>query len=106
MALDDNDQPIGTIAIDLVPDEGLWTRGELEKSYIIHRMMVPRSHGGEGIGAAMVEFAADLARSHGRSMLIIDVWNSNKELHKYYESLGFRYVRIVPNHWAPSATLS
>lgn len=105
MAVDDDDNPVGTIAIDLVPDEGLWTDEELGRAYIIHRMMVPRSHAGRGIGARMVEFAESLARRHGREKLVIDVWNSNKNLHRYYEKIGFRYVRTVSNHWTPSATL-
>lgn len=105
LALDDDGRPVGTIAIDVVGDEGLWTDEELSRSYIIHRMMVPRSESGREIGAAMVKFAEDLARSHGRCKLVLDAWNTNKALHQYYESLGFRYVRTVPNHWTPSATL-
>jgi GNAT superfamily N-acetyltransferase len=105
MALDDTGEPVGTIAIDLVPDEGLWTAEDLEQSFIVHRMMVPRMHAGKDIGRRMVEFAEDLARSHGRRKLVIDVWNTNKELHEYYERLGFRYVRTVSGHWTPSATL-
>lgn len=106
MALDDESgEPVGTIAIDLVPDEGLWKDEELDRSYIVHRMMVPRKHAGKDIGAQMVKYAEDVARSHGRRTLVVDVWNSNKELHRYYESLGFRYVRTVDDHWTPSATL-
>lgn len=105
LALSGDGRPIGTIAIDVVADEGLWDNEDLTQSYIIHRMMVPRSESGRGIGAAMVKFAEDLARSHGRSKLVLDAWDTNRELHRYYESLGFRCVRTVPNHWTPSATL-
>ncbi|OLF15866.1 GNAT family N-acetyltransferase [Actinophytocola xanthii] len=105
MALDDDGRPIGTIAIDVVADEGLWTNEELENSYVIHRMMVPRSESGKGIGAAMIKFAEDLARAHGRKKLVLDAWDTNKALHRYYESLGFQYVRRVANHWTPSATI-
>ncbi|WP_084477433.1 GNAT family N-acetyltransferase [Actinokineospora enzanensis] len=105
LAIADNGEPVGTIAVDLVPDEGLWTDDELDRSYIIHRMMVPRGHAGKGIGGEMVKFAENLARSHGRENLILDVWNTNHGLHRYYESLGFEMVRTVPNHWTPSATL-
>lgn len=105
LALDNSDNPVGTIAVDLVPDAGLWTPEELAESYIIHRMMVPRSHAGQGIGAAMVEFADEIARKHGRRKLVLDAWDTNKRLHRYYQSLGFRYVRTVQNHWTPSATL-
>lgn len=105
LALDDDGRPVGTIAIDVVGDAGLWPDDELRQSYVIHRMMVPRTESGRGIGAAMVKFAEDLARSHGRRKLVLDAWNTNKELHRYYESLGFRYARTAPNHWTPSATL-
>ncbi|GLW95444.1 GNAT family N-acetyltransferase [Actinokineospora globicatena] len=105
LAFDDDGDPVGTIAVDLVPDAGLWTEEELDQCYIIHRMMVPRSHAGKGIGKSMVAFAEELARSDGRRLLVLDAWNTNTSLHGYYESLGFRYVRTVPNHWTPSATL-
>jgi GNAT superfamily N-acetyltransferase len=105
LALDNDDNPVGTIAIDVVGDEGLWSDEELRQAYVIHRMMVPRDHRGQGIGGAMIQFAEDLARSHGRRKLVLDVWNTNKELHHYYESFGFQCVRTVPNHWTPSATL-
>ncbi|MBP2321541.1 GNAT superfamily N-acetyltransferase [Kibdelosporangium banguiense] len=105
LALDDNDRPVGTIAIDVVGDEGLWADEELGESYVIHRMMVPRAYSGRGVGVAMMKFAEDLARSHGRRKLVLDAWNTNKELHSYYESFGFRRVRTVSNHWTPSATL-
>ncbi len=45
LALDDDDRPVGTIAIDIVGDAGLWTDDELRQSYAIHRMMVPRGQG-------------------------------------------------------------
>lgn len=105
LALDDDDRPVGTIAIDVVGDAGLWTDDELRQSYAIHRMMVPRSESGRGIGAAMVKFAEDLARSHGKRKLVLDAWNTNKQLHRYYENLGFKYTRTVTDHWTPSATL-
>lgn len=101
----DEDRPVGTIAIDVVADEGLWTDEELRQCYVIHRMMVPRVESGRGVGGMLVKFAEDLARTHGRCKLVLDAWNTNKALHRYYESLGFRYVRTVPNHWTPSATV-
>jgi hypothetical protein len=35
----------------------------------------------------------------------LDAWTTNRGLHAYYESQGFRHVRTVPNHHTPSATL-
>jgi GNAT superfamily N-acetyltransferase len=103
--LESDGRPVGTIAIDVVGDEGLWSDDELRESYVIHRMMVPRSESGRGIGGLMIDFAEDLARSHGRRKLVLDAWNDNIALHRYYEDLGFRYVRTVVDHWTPSATL-
>jgi GNAT superfamily N-acetyltransferase len=105
LALDDDGRPVGTIAIDVVGDDGVWSDDELRQSYVIHRMMVPRSEAGRGIGSAMVKFAEDRARSHGRQKLVLDAWTSNVDLHRYYERLGFRHVRTVPDHWTPSAAV-
>lgn len=98
-------KPVGTIAIDLVPDQGLWSDSELEDSYIIHRMMVPRFAAGRNIGRRLVDFASEIAKADGRSKLVLDAWSSNRQLHHYYESLGFEKVRQVDGHWTPSATL-
>jgi GNAT superfamily N-acetyltransferase len=105
IAESDDGTPLGTIAVDSTSDRGLWTAEELEQAYVIHRMIVDRSAAGRGVGALMLDHAELLARRDGRVRLILDAWTSNRDLHAYYESQGFHFVRTVPDHHTPSATL-
>jgi GNAT superfamily N-acetyltransferase len=97
--------PLGTIAVDSNPDSGLWSEEELKISFVVHRMITDRSAVGRGVGTRLLDHAEHLARRAGRKMLILDAWNTNRGLHAYYESQGFRHVRTVPGHHTPSATL-
>jgi GNAT superfamily N-acetyltransferase len=105
IAEDDDGTPLGTIAVDLNPDPGLWSEEELEVAFVIHRMITDRSAVGRGVGAHLLDHAEYLARRAGRRMLVLDAWSSNRGLHAYYESQGFRQVRTVSDHYTPSATL-
>lgn len=105
IAEDDDGTPLGTIAVDSTSDQGLWTAEELRHAYVIHRMIVDRSAAGRGVGTIMLDHAEWLARRDGRDRLILDAWTSNRDLHAYYESQGFRFVRTVPGHHTPSAAL-
>jgi len=101
----DDGTPLGTIAVDSTADAGLWTPDELHDAYVIHRMIVDRKATGRDIGTALIDHAAQLAQRNGRTRLILDAWDTNEGLHHYYRSQGFHYVRTVPGHWTPSATL-
>jgi GNAT superfamily N-acetyltransferase len=105
IAEDDDGTPVGTIAVDLSPDPGLWSEEELENAFVVHRMITDRSAVGRGVGARLLDHVEHLARRAGRKMLILDAWSTNRGLHAYYESQGFRHVRTVPDHHTPSATL-
>jgi GNAT superfamily N-acetyltransferase len=105
IAEDDDGTPLGTIAVDSSADSGLWSEEELKSSLVVHRMITDRSSVGRGVGRRLLDHAEHLARRAGRKMLILDAWTTNRGLHAYYESQGFRHVRTVPNHHTPSATL-
>jgi GNAT superfamily N-acetyltransferase len=105
IAEDDDGTPLGTIAVDLSSDPGLWSEEELEIALVVHRMITDRSAVGRGVGTRLLDHADRLVRRAGRKMLILDAWSSNRDLHAYYESQGFRHVRTVTGHSSPSATL-
>ena len=105
IAEDDDGTPLGTIAVDSRPDPGLWSEEELESAFVVHRMITDRSAVGRGVGTRLLDHAEHLARGAGRKRLILDAWTTNRGLHAYYESQGFRHVRTVPDHHTPSATL-
>jgi GNAT superfamily N-acetyltransferase len=81
----------GTITLDTdepfaAPGEPVWPADKRhELALYVRRMIVKRSYGGKGIGAALLDWAADVAkREHGASLIRVDVWTTNKNLHEYY----------------------
>jgi len=61
-----------------------------EAALYVRRVIVSRRYAGRGIGAALLDWAADMAqRDHGAALIRIDVWTTNTELHAYYERQRF-----------------
>jgi len=89
-----------TITVD--PDEPLdlneqpvWPERERRRPALyVRRIVVARTHSGCGLGAALLDWAADVAkRDHGAAQIRIDVWTTNRELHAYYE--GQHFTRLA-----------
>ncbi|HTQ93744.1 MAG TPA: GNAT family N-acetyltransferase [Streptosporangiaceae bacterium] len=87
----------GTITIDT--DEPLATGSQPvwpahkrhELALYVRRVVVSRSYAGLGLGAALLDWAADVAwRDHEIMVIRINVWTTNLELHAYYERQRFR----------------
>ena len=78
--LDQNEQPI-------------WPVYERrEPALYMRRIVVSRSYSGIGLGAALLDWAAEVAkRDHKATLIRIDVWTTNLALHAYYE--GQRFIR-------------
>lgn len=98
-------QPVGTIAVDQWTDEGLWSAVERAESMFIHRMIISRGSSGQGIGKLLLDHADKVAANHGKRWIRLDAWTTNKGLHAYYESAGFRHLRTVSDHSSSSAAL-
>ncbi len=63
-----------------------------EPALYVRRVIVSRRYAGRGLGAALLDWAADVARrEHDGALIRIDVWTTNTDLHAYYE--GQRFVR-------------
>jgi GNAT superfamily N-acetyltransferase len=111
----DDNVPAGTITMgtdDPVDVAGryVWpARKRQESALYLHRAVVRRSHAGLGLGAALFDWASEVAmRQVGKPLLRIDVWTDNWELHAYYRRLGFalsefRDPRALPGY--PSRAL-
>jgi GNAT superfamily N-acetyltransferase len=62
-----------------------------EPALYVRRVIVRRSYAGRGLGAALLDWAADVARrDHEAALIRIDVWTTNRDLHAYYERQHFR----------------
>lgn len=103
MAVGDDGSPLGTIALDQWADEGLWSADTLQKSLVIHRMIIDRAMVGHQIGQAMLDHADRHAAAQGMSWLILDAWTTNTRLHQYYQDNGFEHVGTRPEY--PSGAL-
>jgi GNAT superfamily N-acetyltransferase len=56
----------------------------------VRRVIVSRRYAGRKLGAALIDWAADVAeRDYGAALIRVDVWTTNAELHAYYERQRF-----------------
>jgi GNAT superfamily N-acetyltransferase len=89
---------VATITIDtdepLDADEHLVWRTEESQLPVLYvrRMIVSRRYARLGLGAALLDWATDVAkRAHGAELIRIDVRTTNLKLHSYFE--GQRFTR-------------
>ncbi|MFJ4850724.1 GNAT family N-acetyltransferase [Streptomyces sp. NPDC088733] len=89
-------QPVATVQVDDFADPEFWTIDDAPGDALyVHRMAVRRTVAGKGVGAELLDWAAEYATTRGKSWLRLDAWKDNEALHNYYRSTGFTLVRIV-----------
>ncbi|MER5914752.1 GNAT family N-acetyltransferase [Streptomyces sp. NPDC001982] len=82
--------------MDEYADPEFWTSADDPASALcVHRMAVARSASGVGVGARLLDWAAERAARQGKHWLRLDAWKDNEGLHRYYKSVGFTLVRII-----------
>lgn len=102
----DGEEPVATITLDSFADPEFWNDEDNPTDALyLHRMIVRRSHAGQGLGRQLVDWAADAAAAAGKRWLRLDAWRTNKQLHEYYASLGFQHVRTIDLAHRGSGTL-
>jgi len=80
-----------------------------EPALYVRRVIVSRGYAGLGLGAALLDWAADVARrDHEVTLIRVDVWTTNLDLHAYYKRQHFtrckgRDPRELPDY--PSQAL-
>ena len=107
---DDDHIPAATVTCSPEGNRRLWTPAEqVERAVYVARLVVSRSHAGQRIGEALVDWAGARAVRDWRAKWIrIDVWTTNEALHNYYEKRGFqRYgtCQLNEGEYYPSAAL-
>lgn len=97
----DNGQIVGTFALISVGEptydpifEGSWMMGDLDSNggfaYLaIHRVAISVANRGSGISTAILEYAAQMARTLGRNALRIDTHRGNVVMRRMLEKHGF-----------------
>jgi GNAT superfamily N-acetyltransferase len=103
----DGTRPVATITADS-KDSEIWPRhARRERAVYVARLVVSRDRAGQGIGAALLDWAGASARLSYEALWIrVDVWTTNRALHAYYRRQGFEFYGFSEaiNHY-PSAAL-
>lgn len=102
--------PVSTVVCTHWPDLDFahyWPCGHsgLFNARYICRMAVRPVYRGNGVGAAMMDFAGWLARLAGVEYLRLDCSKTNTRLHEHYRSLGFEHVATADCDWRLSGAL-
>jgi GNAT superfamily N-acetyltransferase len=72
-------------------EQPVWpARRRHEPALYVRRVIVSRRYAGRELGAALLDWAADVAgREHGAALIRVDVWTTNTDLHAYYQGQDF-----------------
>jgi len=88
----------GTITVDTdepldLNERPVWPPDKSQEPAVyVRRVIVSRRYAHRGLGAALLDWAADVAkREHGATLIRIDVRTTNRKLHDYYK--GQRFTR-------------
>jgi GNAT superfamily N-acetyltransferase len=92
----DGKTTVATITIDAdepldAQERPVWPAGENRRAVLyVRRVIVSRRYARLGLGAALLDWAAEIAkRDHGAELIRIDVRTTNMNLHAYYERQRF-----------------
>ena len=81
----------------LVPYPTPEWRSDGEASLYVHKLVVARSHAGQGIARSVLVWCEDRAREEGVARLRLDCWDGNARLRSLYRGYGFRELEAVPS---------
>lgn len=86
---------IATLTADS-EDSPVWPKESKGKPAVyVCRLVVSRTHAGEGLGAAFLDWAGLRARRRYKAQWVrVDVWTTNKALHAYYRDRGFEFYGL------------
>ena len=80
---------IGAVRFQL-EDQLFWPDIDGSDSAFVHRLAVRRSHAGQGVSTALLQWAVDRARTLGKRYLRLDCDADRPRLRTLYERFGFR----------------
>lgn len=86
----DDDGLVATIRL-LWSDPDFWGADPTPAAYV-HGLMVARRRSGDGLGTALLDWAAASGRASGVGLFRLDCRASNPALRRYYEGQGFAVV--------------
>lgn len=75
-------------------DEETWGH-QLDPAVYVHRLAVAQDARGKGLGPALLNWVRLRAVEQGKKFVRLDCASDNPGLRKFYERLGYRYVKDV-----------
>jgi GNAT superfamily N-acetyltransferase len=95
-----------TVTLQRTADPALWPDAAEDEAVYPCRLVVDRAYAGLGIGAELMDWAGRSARDgYGARWIRIDVWTTNRALHRYYQRQGFRSKGVATGTDSPAAAL-
>ncbi|GAC1538690.1 MAG: hypothetical protein NVS2B7_09870 [Herpetosiphon sp.] len=91
------DEVVGTALLHW-SDAEVWGEQPPDAGYV-HKLAVKRSHAGQGIGAVLLEYAAQVAAANSKQYLRLDCATDNRKLVNYYRARGFQQVGTLDRPW-------
>jgi GNAT superfamily N-acetyltransferase len=102
----DGQDPIGTITVEFQGDRDFWSQEECaEPAAYLSKLAIQLDHAGDELGALLTDWACDYAYRRGCKFVRLDAWRTNDELHEYYATRGWKYLRTVENPGRNSGSL-
>ncbi len=88
----DGSTPVATVTTDS-EDSPVWPKAvRHERAVYVYRLVVSRTHAGQGLGSALLDWAGLRARQlYAARWIRVDVWTTNYALHSYYRQQGFEF---------------
>ncbi len=98
---EENGAVLGSMILDgYQPDEYRkirWqSKAEDEKVNVIHLLMVRPCAAGKGVGSALVNYAAEVSKQRGCTVIRLDTGEQNIPAVSLYKKLGFRLAEAAP----------
>jgi GNAT superfamily N-acetyltransferase len=103
-----SDNGVACATLRLLWSDPLWTGiGTQRPAVYVHGLVIDRAYAGQGLGARLLDWAADQGRRAGAEVLRLDCVEINPALRSYYARLGFRQVgrRDFDGPWHSAALL-
>ncbi|MFI0423793.1 GNAT family N-acetyltransferase [Spongiactinospora sp. 9N601] len=87
---------MAVVAVDGFADPEFWTAADHPGDALyVHKLAVSREIAGMGVGDALLDWASETARDHGRRWLRLDCSKENQRLQSYYRGRAFAHLRTV-----------
>jgi len=67
-------------------------------SLYVHKLVVARSHAGQGIAHRILAQCEARARAEGVLRVRLDCWDGNAKLRSFYRACAYRELEVVPSH--------